>query len=105
MGISPQRWIVCTRASSTWSSDLASRRDVCLAAMLYLQRAPGGITVAGLKQELVRARVPQAKQFNVADVLGRSGALVEVVEPGSRPNRWALTASGEAHVAGVAPAL
>lgn len=75
-----------------------SRRDICLAAMLYLKHASDGITAFELKQALITARVPKAKQMNVADVLGKAGALVKV-ESGTRPNRWALTASGESYVA------
>lgn len=75
-----------------------ARRDICLSAMLFLKRAPTGITATELKQELIRARVPKAKQFNVADVLGRSGALVKAEHDG-KANRWSLTDSGETHVA------
>ena len=64
---------------------------------MYFLSYPEGITAAELKAELVRARVPKAKQFNVADVLGKSGPLVKASHDG-KANRWSLTGSGQTHV-------
>jgi hypothetical protein len=75
-----------------------TRRDLCLAAMKYLSKVDGsGITAPELKAALVAARVPKAKQFNVADVLGKSADLVEVNREG-KMNEWKLTESGEKYV-------
>lgn len=75
-----------------------TRRDIVLAAMLYLRDGREGLTVSELKQELVSARVPKAKQFNVADVLGKAGAAVRAERDGGA-NRWFLTGTGEDAVA------
>jgi hypothetical protein len=56
-----------------------------------------GVTAPRLKAALVEARFPKAKQFNVADVLARSGELVAVHRDGGL-NIWSLTGTGESHV-------
>lgn len=76
-----------------------TQKDICLCAMHYLAaRGQGRCTAAELKASLVKARVPKAKQLNVAAVLARAGELVAAEHDG-RANTWALTSSGEAYVA------
>ncbi|MGW6200753.1 hypothetical protein ACWF0M_31720 [Kribbella sp. NPDC055110] len=77
------------------------RRDVCLAAMYYLRTKTGveRCTAAQLKAALVAARVPKAKAFNVADILGKSGHFVSTIEKNAaKVNLWHLTESGVEHV-------
>lgn len=75
-----------------------TRKEICLAAMAYLA-ANGfdGITAADLKKQLVAARVPKARQFNVADVLGKAGELVEA-KGSAQGNIWTLTGTGRTYV-------
>lgn len=79
-----------------------SQRDVCLAVLYYQQHyhAKAGLTVEEIREELIRARVPKGSKINVADVLNKSGGLVD--SPGVSANRrlWQLTTSGEAHIRG-----
>lgn len=78
----------------------SSSRDVCLAAMYYHELIENGepVTVEGLRDLIRRARVPKANKLNFADVLAKSGPLVETV--GKQGNRyiWRLTSSGQEHV-------
>src|SRR5580700_5702892 len=78
----------------------AGQREKCLAVLYYHQRylSKDSLTVEEIRQELIRARVPKASKINVADVLSKSGAMVD--SPGASGNRrlWQLTTSGEAHV-------
>src|SRR5258708_37604384 len=78
------------------------QREVCLAVLYYHQhyRAKSALTVEEMRVELIRARVPRASKINVADVLNKSGELVD--SPGADGNRrlWQLTTSGEAHIRG-----
>jgi hypothetical protein len=80
--------------------DGGSQREVCLAALYYHQhyRNKPSLTVEEVRDELIRARVPRASKINVADVLNKSGALVD--SPAADGNRrlWQLTTSGEAHI-------
>jgi hypothetical protein len=75
---------------------------VCLAVLYYHQnyRDKASLTTDEIRDELVRARVPKASKINVADVLNKSGALVD--SPGVSGGRrlWQLTTSGETHVRG-----
>jgi hypothetical protein len=77
-----------------------SQRGVCLGVLYYHQhyRDKPSLTTEEIRDELVRARVPKASKINVADVLSKSGALVDI--PGASGNRrlWQLTSSGETHV-------
>jgi hypothetical protein len=79
-----------------------SQRGVCLAVLYYHQhyRDKPSLTTAEIRDELLRARVPKASKINVADVLNKSGALVD--SPGMSGNQrlWQLTRSGETHVRG-----
>jgi hypothetical protein len=77
-----------------------SQRGVCLGVLYYHQhfRNKPSLTTEEIRDELKRARVPKASKINVADVLNKSGALVD--SPGASRNRrlWQLTTSGETHV-------
>jgi hypothetical protein len=78
-----------------------SRRAVCLAALKWLKEEEDkeAATASEIKDWLVRSRVPKAKVFNVADVLGKSGHLVTTSRQNvSNANLWSLTTSGEAWV-------
>lgn len=74
-----------------------SRRAVCLAALKWLQDEDGreSASATEVKNALISARVPKAKTFNVADVMGKAGHLV--TSPGrseSKAIMWSLTTSG-----------
>jgi hypothetical protein len=77
-----------------------SQRGVCLGVLYYHQhyRDKLSLTSEEIRNELVRARVPKASKINVADVLNKSGALVD--SPGASGDRrlWQLTTSGETHI-------
>jgi hypothetical protein len=79
---------------------LGSQRDLCLAVLYYHQhyRDKPFLTVEETRAELIRARVPKASKINVADVLNKSGELVD--SPGVSGSRrsWQLTKSGESHI-------
>src|SRR6266536_5357375 len=79
-----------------------SQRGVCLAVLYYHQhhRDKPSLTTEEIRDELLRARAPKASKINVADVLNKSGALVD--SPGMSGNQrlWQLTTSGETHVRG-----
>lgn len=72
----------------------SSRRNVCLAAMRFnvLNGTPT-TTASELKIQLISARFPNAKKFNVADVLSSAGELVSASKSG-RSFNWSLTTSG-----------
>jgi hypothetical protein len=77
-----------------------SQREACLAVLYYHQhyRDKSASTVEEIRDELIHARAPKASKINVADVLNKSGALVD--SPGVSGNRrlWQLTTSGETHI-------
>jgi hypothetical protein len=78
----------------------SSRRDICVAALYFLEtvRSTTAWSPPDLKSELVSARIPKAKSFNVSDVLGKAGPVVRV--SGSAANGaklWSLTDSGRTH--------
>ena len=77
-----------------------SQRGVCLGVLYYYQHyhSKPSLTTEEIRDELVRARAPKASKINVADVLNKSGALVD--SPGASGNRrlWQLTTSGETHI-------
>ena len=82
------------------SMGAAGQREHCLAVLYYNQhyRNKVSLTVEMIRDELIRARVPKASKINVADVLNKSGALVD--SPGVDGTRrlWQLTTSGEEHI-------
>src|SRR5262249_16660730 len=51
-----------------------------------------------IKQALIQCRVPNAKHINVADVLSKSGDLVDAAGLFGNARLWRLTGVGEAHV-------
>lgn len=77
-----------------------SQRELCLAILYYHQHYHGkpSLTVEEIRAYLVHARIPKASKINVADVLNKSGALVD--SPGVSGSRrlWQLTTTGEAHI-------
>jgi len=79
---------------------LGSQRDLCLAVLYFHQhyRHTPSLTVEGIRAELLRARVPKASKFNVADVLNKSGALVDTLGASASGRLWQLTTSGETHI-------
>jgi len=79
-----------------------SQRGVCLAVLYYHQhyRDKPSLTTEEIRDELVRARVPKASKINVADVLNKSGALVDSPAVSGNRRLWQLTTSGETHVRG-----
>jgi hypothetical protein len=57
------------------------------------------MSTAEIKAALQAARVPKAKLANIADVMNKAGALVDVVKtPGGGGRLWALTPTGESAV-------
>lgn len=78
----------------------AAQREKCLAVLYYhlryLDTAP--LTVEQIRDELTRARVPKASKINVADVLNKSGALVDSAGVAGNRRLWQLTVSGEKHI-------
>jgi len=77
-----------------------SQRDLCLAVLYYYQRYRdrSSLAVEEIRSDLIRARVPKASKINVADVLNKSGTLVD--SPGVSGSRrlWQLTTTGEAEI-------
>jgi hypothetical protein len=77
-----------------------SQRELCLGVLYYYQRYSDrpSLTVEEIRADLMRARVPKASKINVADVLNKSGAMVD--SPGASGSRrlWQLTTTGEAHI-------
>jgi hypothetical protein len=74
-----------------------SQRLKCLAVLYYFRdfESTPAMTAPDVKAALVRARVPQAKNFNVGQVLSRAGASVDsagVNESGVK--LWHLTGTG-----------
>lgn len=76
----------------------SSQRDKCL-AVLYFQheyRDVDALTVAEIKSALASARIPNAKNINVANVMANAGALVDTSDSeGKGYRRWHLTDSGK----------
>jgi hypothetical protein len=75
------------------------QRELCLAVLYYHQHYHDrpSLTVEEIRGELVRARVPKASRVNVADVLNKSGALVDSPGASGSGRLWQLTTTGEAH--------
>src|SRR5688572_14111434 len=78
----------------------ASHRERVLAVLYYRQRYDGmdALTVEQIKDGLERARAPQWRNVNVADVLAKSGAYVDSPGRDGRALLWKLTQSGAEHV-------
>jgi hypothetical protein len=77
-----------------------SQRESCLAVLYYQQhyQDKAALTVEEIRDALVRARVPRASKINVADVLTKSGALVDSPGVSGKRRLWQLTSSGEKHI-------
>lgn len=78
----------------------AQHREKCLAVLYYHLRYldKASLTVEQIRDELIRARVPKASRINVADVLSKSGALVDSAGLDGNRRLWQLTLSGEKHI-------
>ena len=78
----------------------APQREKCLAILYYHLRYhdTASLTVEQIREELIRARVPKASKINVADVLNKSGALVDSAGVTGNRRLWQLTVSGEKHI-------
>lgn len=78
----------------------SSNRDRCLAVLYYKHRYDQveSLTTEEIKRALVQSRMPNAKSANIADVLAKSGAMVD--SPGARSlaRLWKLTGAGAIHV-------
>ncbi|SRR6266478_4469841 len=78
-------------------------RDRCLAVLYYKQRyeEKESMTTEQVHSGLVHARTPHAKKVNVADVLNKSGKMVDSPGSSGKARLWRLTPTGEAHVRGI----
>jgi hypothetical protein len=89
-----------TLAEFLGSMGNAGQREKCLAVLYYHQHYLNkpALVVEEIRKELIRARVSRASKVNVADVLNKSGALVD--SPGVFDGRrlWQLTTTGEMHI-------
>ncbi len=78
-----------------------SRQDLVLAALFYEHRHAGvaAVSVGNLRSFLVGARVPGAAKINLADVLGKSGALAHASGKNAAGHMmWSLTDTGDKHI-------
>lgn len=73
----------------------ASKGDQLLATLFYFKYEEGehAMTTGQLREALVKARIPRAKEANLSDALGR---LVPKVDRDAR--QWSLTDTGEGYV-------
>lgn len=74
-----------------------TQRELCLAVLYYERhyRNNAALTVEEIRSALIRARVPRASKINVADILAKSGALVDSPCVSGERRIWELTISGE----------
>ena len=79
------------------------RKDKILAVLYFRARYQGvsSMTVEGIRAGLRRARVPDVARINIADILSKSGELVDTAGTGNGKRLWKLTATGEKHVKGI----
>jgi hypothetical protein len=77
----------------------SSSRDKCLSVLYYRKHSEGtpGMTIAEIRADLRRARVPKAAKINIADVLARAGGYVDKASDDGR-KLWQLTDSGDRHI-------
>jgi hypothetical protein len=77
-----------------------SNRDRCLAVLYFKHRYEHieSLTADQIKNALIQCRLPRAKFINVADVLSKSGSMVD--SPGAKglARLWRLTGAGEIQV-------
>jgi hypothetical protein len=78
----------------------ATNQDRILAVLYYRERyeQAAALTVDEIRTSLKNARVPRWARVNVADVLNKSGALVDTVGTKGNARLWKLTDSGNDHV-------
>jgi hypothetical protein len=77
-----------------------SNRDKCLALLYFKRRyeATDALTSDQVSKALIHARVPKSRSMNVADVLNRSGEMVDSPGVRGKARLWRLTPTGEVHV-------
>lgn len=78
----------------------APYRDKCVAVLYFKQRYENAnaLTAEQIGKALVHARVPKAASINVADILNKSGEMVDSPGASGKARLWHLTPTGEAHV-------
>ncbi len=78
----------------------APHRDKCVAVLYFKRRYENvdALTAEQIGKALVHARVPKARSMNVADVLNKSGEMVDSPGASGKARLWRLTPTGEAHV-------
>ena len=76
------------------------QREMCLAVLYYQHRYEdnAALTAEEVLDALIRARVPKASKINVADVLNKSGALVDSPGVAGKRRLWQLTTAGEKQI-------
>jgi hypothetical protein len=81
----------------------SGNREKCLAVLYFHQRylLRDSLTVEEIRKALKHARVPKWSKINVADVLNKSGALVDSAGSQNTRRLWNLTPSGEKHLRAV----
>jgi len=77
-----------------------SNRDRCLAVLYYKLRYENieSLTAEQIKNALVHSRVPKAASVNAADVLAKSGSLVDSPGSSGAARLWRITDAGKKHV-------
>lgn len=75
---------------------VTSRREQVLVALYYdtVIGSTPGMTAEQVKSALISARVTGSRNANVADVLNKSGALVDFTSPSGAARLWRLTDPG-----------
>lgn len=78
----------------------SSNKDRCLAVLYFKQRyeQTESLTVEEIRNALIQCRVPRARSLNVADILSKSGAMVDSPGANGLARLWRLTGAGEIHV-------
>jgi hypothetical protein len=77
-----------------------TNQDRVLAILYYRERYDQipALTVDEIRNTLKNARVPKWTKVNVADVLSKSGHLVDTSALKNKARLWTLTSSGQEHV-------
>lgn len=77
-----------------------SNRDKCIAVLYFKSRYEhlAALTADQVRKALASTRVPRAGLINVADVLAKSGAMVDSPGASGGARLWRLTPTGEAYV-------
>jgi hypothetical protein len=75
-------------------------RDKCLAILYYskLHMKNASLTTEGIREALIKARIPKAKKLNVADVMNKGGSHFD--SDGFKNDRllWRITGAGEEYI-------